>query len=403
MKYFKHLFDSAAEALVAIFYEHRHADKVVEHYFKTHKKWGKRDRKFFAEAVYGSVRWWNLYFHLSDSDEQSDPVDVAHKSMAIHMALTNQELPEWYKTLLDPDEIIAKRNKVQEGHLKFGVPEWIYKLGLEELGPEVWEKSLVELNRTAPVILRANSLKNTVPELITRLRREEIVAEVVDREKYPMALRLVERTNVSKTNTFETGGFEMQDGSSQLAAAILSPEPGDRVVDACAGAGGKSLHLAALMKNKGKITALDVVDWKLEELNKRAKRAGATIIETQLIDSPITIKVLYNSADALLLDVPCSGLGVLKRNPGSKWKLTPEQLKELQTTQKEILQSYSPMVKKGGRMVYATCSILPSENTHQVNEFLKNNSGWSLKEEHKIFPYQDGFDGFYIALLERSR
>jgi 16S rRNA (cytosine967-C5)-methyltransferase len=406
LKYFRHLFNSAAEALVAIFFDGRHADKAIEHYFKTHKKWGKRDRQFFAETVYGCVRWWNLYEELANSGDQQrdsrDPLEIAHRCMAVHLILNNQPLPEWYESYFTEESILKKQAEVTSGHLKYAVPEWLYVRGAEELGEERWKKVLQALNKPASVVLRANTLKNPATELIARLRKEEILAEVIDKEKYPSALVLSERGNVFKTKVFQDGGFELQDASSQLVGQLLNPQPGERVVDACAGAGGKSLHLASLMKNKGKILSLDVVAWKLEELKKRAKRAGVSIIEPRHIDSTKVIKRLKDTADALLLDVPCSGLGVLRRNPDSKWKLSLDTLNELHETQKSILQSYSGMVKSGGRMVYATCSVLPSENSLQVENFLKSNAEWKLISENKIFPDESGFDGFYMALLTKK-
>jgi 16S rRNA (cytosine967-C5)-methyltransferase len=216
-------------------------------------------------------------------------------------------------------------------------------------------------------------------------------------------LVLDRRQNVFQTQAFKKGWFEVQDYSSQLVAPALAPEPGQRVVDACAGGGGKTLHLAALMENRGQLIALDTLAWKLDELRLRARRAGATNIETRAIESRKTIKRLYDSADRLLLDVPCSGLGVLRRNPDSKWKLTPEAVDQLRATQQDILRHYSPIVKAGGRLVYATCSILPSENTRQVEQFLGSEAGqaFRLVSEQKILPQDEGFDGFYIAVLER--
>ncbi len=191
----------------------------------------------------------------------------------------------------------------------------------------------------------------------------------------------------------------MQDAGSQLIAPFLKAEPGMRVIDACAGAGGKTLHLASIMENKGRIISMDVEQWKLDELQKRAKRAGASIIETRLIDGTKTIKRLENSADRLLLDVPCSGLGVLKRNPDAKWKLSPKAIEEVKVKQAEIISDYSSMLKKGGIMVYATCSILPSENKSQVNKFLDaQKGGFELLEERTVNP-SEGFDGFYIARI----
>ncbi len=194
----------------------------------------------------------------------------------------------------------------------------------------------------------------------------------------------------------------MQDASSQLVSAFLDVQPGFRVIDACAGAGGKTLHLASLMQNKGQIIALDIYKNKLNELKRRAKRNGAHNIEQRHIESSKTIKKLHNSADRLLIDAPCSGLGVLKRNPDAKWKLKPEFIDQIKVTQQEILNNYCKMLKVKGQMVYATCSILPSENKAQITEFLKNNANFKLLKEQKVSPVQSGFDGFYMALLERT-
>ena len=193
----------------------------------------------------------------------------------------------------------------------------------------------------------------------------------------------------------------MQDASSQLVAAALQVEPGMRVIDACAGAGGKSLHLAALMGNKGKVISMDVEEWKLQQAKLRARRNGVSIFEPKIIEGSKTIKRLKESADRLLLDVPCSGLGVLRRNPDTKWKVSLESLEKVQKTQQELLQSYPSMLKKGGQLVYATCSILPSENEEQIKKFLASEAGkdFELLEERKVFAQESGFDGFYIARL----
>lgn len=175
---------------------------------------------------------------------------------------------------------------------------------------------------------------------------------------------------------------------------------GMRVVDACAGAGGKTLHLAALMQNKGQIIGLDIYEWKLAELKRRAKRAGAHNIETRVITDNKVIKRLHEKADRLLIDAPCSGLGVLKRNPDSKWKIDQAFIDRIKGEQFQILSDYSKIIKKGGKMIYATCSILPSENEKQVERFLKENTDYKLLKDHKILPSQ-GYDGFYMALIER--
>ena len=185
-----------------------------------------------------------------------------------------------------------------------------------------------------------------------------------------------------------------------MISELLDIQPEQRVIDACAGAGGKTLHMSNIMKNKGRIIALDVEEHKLVELKSRAKRNGLSNIEPKLIESK-TIKRLRDTADRLLLDVPCSGLGVLKRNPDAKWKLKPEFLEEIKQVQATILQDYSKILKSGGKMVYATCSILPSENEKQVEKFLANNPDYFLIKDNKVSPAKSGFDGFYMALIGR--
>jgi 16S rRNA (cytosine967-C5)-methyltransferase len=177
-----------------------------------------------------------------------------------------------------------------------------------------------------------------------------------------------------------------------------------RVIDACAGAGGKSLHLAALMENKGRILSMDTEGWKLQNAKLRARRAGISILEPRVIEGNKTIKRLKETADRLLLDVPCTGLGVLRRNPDTKWKISPESVAKVQEIQQEIIQNYSTMVKPGGIMVYATCSILPSENQDQVSKFLASERGkpFELVEDQKVLAQESGFDGFYIAKLKKK-
>jgi 16S rRNA (cytosine967-C5)-methyltransferase len=228
--------------------------------------------------------------------------------------------------------------------------------------------------------------------------------EDIDIETYPIdhlpdALVLKQRGNIFKTDLFKDGYFEVQDAGSQLIAPFLDVHSGMRVIDACAGAGGKTLHLAALMQNKGRVIAMDVEEWKLNELMKRAKRNGVNNVEVKLIE-PKTLKRLHESADRLLLDVPCSGLGVIRRNPDAKWKLTPEFIENLRKVQWDILTNYSAMLKKGGKMVFATCSLLPSESEAHIQRILTEQPDrWELLKEHRTSPATDGYDGFYMACL----
>jgi 16S rRNA (cytosine967-C5)-methyltransferase len=186
----------------------------------------------------------------------------------------------------------------------------------------------------------------------------------------------------------------------------MNPESGAVIVDACAGAGGKSLHLAAWIQNRGFIKAMDVEVYKLQELEKRAKRAGVKIITTQKLERNGQLpKSRINIADYLLLDVPCSGTGVIRRNPDAKWKLSPKFIHEIVDLQRQILTNYAKMLKSGGKLLYATCSILPDENERQMTWFLEKSedgADFTLVKSKRIMPQDDGFDGFYMALLQKK-
>ncbi|HZI24776.1 MAG TPA: RsmB/NOP family class I SAM-dependent RNA methyltransferase, partial [Chryseolinea sp.] len=279
------------------------------------------------------------------------------------------------------------------------IPDWLETLGEQELGKR-WEKELNSLNEEAAVVLRANALKISAKDLHQALRDTDVETDYL--RDFPDALVLSERQNIFRHPAFKDGLFEVQDAASQLIAPFLRVNPGMRVIDACAGAGGKTLHLAAIMKNKGRIIAMDVEAFKLEELQKRAKRAGVSNLEIKHIESSKTIKRLENSADRLLLDVPCSGLGVLKRNPDAKWKLSLAFIENVKELQQHILRDYCNMLKKDGLMVYSTCSVLPSENERQVEKFLEGNGDrFELVDQKHSWP-TEGFDGFYMALLRKK-
>jgi 16S rRNA (cytosine967-C5)-methyltransferase len=380
------------QALEAIFVEGQYADKVIERTLKSNPKWGAKDRSFIAETTYEMVRWWRLVNYLSPSKDYWD-------LFGTYWLMQGHELPEWDEfARLQPEKIKSKYESITDPGLLESIPEWLQTLGSKELG-EKWEAEIHALNEEAEVVLRVNTLKTTRERLKNLLEADGIRSYLV--KGYPDALVLEERQNVFRHPSFKEGLFEVQDASSQLVAAALQVEPGMRVIDACAGAGGKSLHLAALMGNKGKVIAMDVEEWKLQQAKLRARRNGVSIFEPKVIEGSKTIKRLKESADRLLLDVPCSGLGVLRRNPDTKWKLSLESIQKVQETQQEILQSYPSMLKKGGQLVYATCSILPSENEEQVKKFLASEAGkdFELIEDRKVLAQESGFDGFYIARL----
>ena len=402
MKLHRNLVFATIDSLHLIFNEHKQADKVLKNTLKRDKRWGARDRGFIAETTYDIVRWKRLYSKIANVKEPYNRANL-FRLFTVWATLKSIQIPDWPQFETTPTRKIKGKfdelSKIRK--YKESVPDWLDDLGLKELGKK-WDKEIHSLNQLADVILRVNTLKTTKEKLQNNLQELDIETESI--KGYPQALKLVKRTNVFVTEAFKNGWFEVQDASSQKVAKFLNPKPGTRVVDTCAGAGGKSLHISSLMENKGQVIALDIYENKLKELKRRAKRNGVHNIETRTIDSNKVVKKLINKADKILIDAPCSGIGVLKRNPDSKWKLQPEFLESIKNTQREILDSYSRMVKPGGQMVYATCSILPSENEKQVQDFLERKSGKEFKfvKEEKVFPSESGFDGFYMALLQKN-
>jgi 16S rRNA (cytosine967-C5)-methyltransferase len=304
-----------------------------------------------------------------------------------------------FKSLNDKN-IFEKLKSCKEEKILQSYPDWLWNLCEEELGKETWAKEAEALNQQAEVVLRVNTIKTT-KEILKKYLIEQnvLVSELPDFED---ALLLEERQNLFQNELFKLGLFELQDAGSQAISEFMNLEPGMRVIDACAGGGGKSLHIAALMKNKGRIISMDVTQWKLDELKKRARRANAGNIEVRLIENSKTIKRLEKTADRLLLDVPCSGTGVIKRNPDAKWKLNPEFIDRTRELQSKILNDYSVMVKNGGELIYSTCSILPCENKKQVDLFLKNNPYFQFVKDKTILP-SERFDGFYMARIKRLK
>ena len=402
MRLHRNLVFTVIDSLHEIFNDDIYADKAVEKALKRDKRWGSRDRRFVAETIYEIVRWKRLYAEIAEVKAPFSRPNL-WRLFSVWCVLRGIQLPEWKQIEPTPKRRIKGRfdelSKVRK--LRESIPDWMDDICLKELGKDIWDKELAALNKQAEVILRTNTLNITIEQLQKLLSKEDIHTEQI--VGYNSALKLTERANVFKTNAFKQGFFEVQDASSQLVAQYLEVEPGMKVVDTCAGAGGKTLHIASLMKNKGQIIAMDFYESKIKKLKIRAKRNKVFNVDTRVIDSTKPIKKLYGKADRVLIDAPCSGLGVLRRNPDSKWKLQPQFIDQVKEVQQQILQQYSKMVKSGGKLVYATCSILPSENQHQVNKFLTSNEGkeFTLLKDQKILAHKSGFDGFYMALMQK--
>ncbi|MCR9155509.1 MAG: RsmB/NOP family class I SAM-dependent RNA methyltransferase [Bacteroidetes bacterium] len=397
----KNLVAAVIEALETSFGKGYYADKVIERILKANPKWGVRDRGFIAENTYGMVRWWRLLWELYGKEPSLKRKEL-YRLFGIWWQWQGNDLPkdkDWtqFDTIRDLD--LKDRYEGLKEHVAFreSFPDWLAELMEEELGAK-WPEIARASNIPAEVFLRTNTLKIERKALLKELSNEFCPAKALENNEVGIVLE--KRKNTFRLRSFQSGFFEVQDGGSQMIAPYLEVKPGMRVIDACSGAGGKALHLAALMENKGQIIAMDVEAWKLKELQKRARRNGVHNIETRPIENAKSIKRLHNSADRLLLDVPCSGTGVIKRNPDTKWKLQPEHLDRVRKIQGDIIADYSKMLKKGGKMVYATCSILRSENEEQVEKFLESNPDFKLLKEQRLDPSQWS-DGFYMALVER--
>ena len=333
-------------------------------------------------------------------EKEDDSIAYYYKLFAFWQIINGNGCPDWEEFKgIDVDKVLENANRlILIRKYRESIPDWLDDLGCSDLGEAVWNKELSELNKTAELVLRVNTLEISRERLQQKLLGYNIETTIIP--DYPTALIANKRQNFTVLEEYKQGFFEIQDASSQLVAPFMMLEEGMTVVDACAGAGGKSLHIAAEMNNKGLIISMDLEEKKLIELNTRAARAGASIIKSRL-RTDNEVERLRNTADRLLLDVPCSGLGVLKRKPYDKWKLSLEYINEKKRIQQKILADYSKMLKPGGIMVYATCSILPSENQNQIATFLNNHKNeFEFLEDRKVMP-SEGFDGFYMARLKK--
>ena len=345
------------------------------------------------------LRRLNFYLYIAELDSAED--EKAPERLLQAWLIEQGRAPA--RTKNKPSGFAVDLRRIRQANedpqLQDGCPEWLDNLGRAQLGAR-WAKERAMLAQAPLRYIRVNLLKGSRDQLQKQLQAEQIPSEKMNQQ--PDALVIRGDVPLFSSKAFHDGWFEQQDLGSQQIARWLNPQPGMLTVDACAGTGGKTLHIAALMQNKGRIIAMDVEQHKLDQLRKRAKRTGINNLETRLIESSTQIKRLKASADRVLLDVPCSGLGVLRRNPEAKWNPMFTDLDQLCATQQDILQRYSKMAKVGGEVVYATCSILPQENQDQVAHFLQHCSGaFELIEERNLLPSELNSDGFYMARLKR--
>ena len=400
MKFHRTTVNATVETMRHIFVDGANAEMAIGAALKQNTKWGARDRSFIAETCYEMVRYKRIIEECL-AEIEDDSLSYYYKLFASWQIINGNSCPDWEEFKgIDKDKIFENANRlILIRKYRESVPDWLDELGCKELGEAVWTEELSFLNKTAKLVLRVNTLKISKERLQQKLIEQQIETSTIVNNADVLISQ--KRQNYYALKEYKQGLFEIQDASSQLVAPFMMTEEGMTVIDACAGAGGKSLHIAAKMNNKGKIISMDVNEKKLVQLNIRAARSGATIIKSRLINDK-EVEQLKNTADRLLLDVPCSGLGVLRRKPYDKWKLSLDYINEIKIVQQKILQNYSSMLKPGGMLVYATCSILPSENQEQIETFLNNNkSEFEFIDDRKVLP-SEGFDGFYLARLRRK-
>ena len=402
MKWHNNLLFGVIEGLDEIFLKNKYANKVVKDIIDKNKKWGSRDRNLVSETIFECVRWYRKYIYCSGLEKLSKQKDLWNL-LGTYIIIEEQVLPKIIQFSKINEEKIKKRlfeikniRKINES-----IPDWLDEIGIENFGEQTWNKEVNAFNQRAPLVIRCNTLKSNVIELQKKLQIEKINSQL--NKSYPNALIVKEKNKITHLKSYKQGYFEIQDANSQKVALACSIKPGMTVIDACAGAGGKTMHLGELLNNNGIILAFDPDKKKLRELEKRAIRNGINIIKTFNTSKIESIIDFIGKADRVLIDAPCSGLGVIKRNPDTKLKMNPTILKKMINLQEGLINYWSKFVKDNGELIYATCSILDQENKNQIKKFLKQENGkkFLLKEEKTYLSHLTGFDGFYIAQLKK--
>ena len=410
------LLNSAAELLQRILSEKIPADRQMEGYFRTHRDMGVRDRGFVAETVYGCLRERRWLEHIAGS---ALLLDVVAAYLLTHGYSARALEETGFRG--DARGMVERARTLDKATLPFAIqanmPDWLAQRLRAQFGDAEALALAAALNQPAPVDMRVNTIKAKREEVQTRLAQEGFPCELTPYS--PAGLRRRDRAPVFKTHCFKEGLFEVQDEGSQLLALMLEPRRQDMVVDFCAGAGGKTLHIGALMANTGTVYAFDVLAKRLEKLKPRLRRAGLSNVRMVAISHERDARVqrLQGKIDRVLVDAPCSGTGTLRRNPDIKWR--DINLAELADAQQRILTAAAGLLKPGGRLVYATCSLLREENEDIVEKFLAAHLGFHaipaneiLERRHislsmtddalRLLPHVHQTDGFYAIALEKK-
>ncbi len=394
------------------------ADAVVSRYFRFNRELGLADRAFIADTAFAVLRHLRRLQQLAAPDVNARRLALA--ALAKLSGLNMREL----RPLLDDAEVEwmekVKGAKMDDAEpaVQAELPDWLMAR-LQTFLPDEEIMALARgLQQPAPLDLRVNTQRANREAVLQTFALESIAAEATPFS--PLGVRLKAKLALNKHPLFETGKVEVQDEGSQLLGLLVAPRRGEMIADFCAGAGGKTLLLGAMMQSQGRVYAFDVSEKRLNQLKPRLKRSGLSNLQPQLIanENDIKIKRLAGKLDRVLVDAPCSGLGTLRRNPDLKWRQQPSDIEELTAKQRAILDAAARLVKKGGRLVYATCSILPEENEQVVEaflaahpEFVQLDCAELLKHQHvaldtgknlRLYPHIHGTDGFFAAVMERA-
>lgn len=365
------------------------ADRLISDYFRQRRYAGSKDRRAVRELVYGTIR-------------VCGPVPKNGRAAMLKLAESDPSLLELFDGTEHAPPAVSDKDAAAEGGIG---PDWL----VERLAASGLDQSQASaLLERAPLDLRVNTIKADRSTLDLPIEGEHLVAQ--------QAIRLPAGTSVEQWEQWREGLIEVQDHGSQLVCSAFGATPGETIIDLCAGAGGKSLALAAAMQNSGHLLASDIDRGRLSKLEPRARRAGAGMIQTMLLDPGKELDMLadwHGKADGVLVDAPCSGTGTWRRNPESRWRLDAAELKRLSETQDRLLDMATHLVKPGGRIGFVTCSLLDEEGSARIDAFLERNPGWSAEEPSmpagttqghgkRLTPSHDGTDGFFVAILRAA-
>jgi 16S rRNA (cytosine967-C5)-methyltransferase len=394
------------------------ADSVLSRYFREQPKLGGRDRGIIAEAVYGLLRNKAVYTSFAESGKGATMrrmtlLGLADAAGVEAIGGLSEEETGWLTRVMQIDRANLPLS------LRVNLPQWLFDKLVAQDGEAATLQIAEAMNQPAPLDLRVNAIKATREDVMTSLATAPILCEPTPYA--PLGVRIIKKPALQNLPLFKEGAIEVQDEGSQILSQIVGAKRGEMVVDFCAGAGGKTLALGAAMRNTGRLYAFDVSDKRLAKLKPRLARSGLSNVHPVLIahENDGKIKRLAGKIDRVLVDAPCSGLGTLRRNPDVKWRQNAQSIVELNAKQTAILAGAARLVKPGGRLVYATCSILDEENEGIVTQFLAANEDFALvpmkdvlaeqkialemNDYLKLAPHTHQTDGFFAAVLERRK